>query len=414
MSFLSQTDPEISDAINKEAKRQKETINLIASENYTSRAVFEAEGSVMTNKYAEGYPQRRYYGGCENMDIVENLAIQRAKELFHAEYVNVQPHSGSQANMAAYYTLLEYGDTVMGMSLAHGGHLTHGDKVSFSGKSYNFILYGVNKETERIDYQELERLVLEHKPKLIVAGASAYPRIIDFERLRHIADLVEAKLMVDMAHIAGIVAAGLHPSPVPYSDVVTSTTHKTLRGPRSGFILCRRELASAIDSAVFPEMQGGPLMQVIAAKAVAFYEAMQPSFVDYQRATLDNALTLATELQRLGLRLISSGTDNHLVLVDLTKTGVTGREAEEALGATDIVVNRNAIPFNSQPPLITSGIRLGTPAVTTRGFTREEMKCIASLIVKVITNIGDLDIQNQVKQEVSQICHRFPVPGSDD
>ncbi len=414
MSFLSQTDPEISDAINKEAKRQKETINLIASENYTSRAVFEAEGSVMTNKYAEGYPHRRYYGGCENMDIVENLAIQRAKELFHAEYVNVQPHSGSQANMAAYYTLLEYGDTVMGMSLAHGGHLTHGDKVSFSGKSYNFILYGINKETERIDYQELERLVLEHKPKLIVAGASAYPRIIDFERLRHIADLVEAKLMVDMAHIAGIVAAGLHPSPVPYSDVVTSTTHKTLRGPRSGFILCRRELASAIDSAVFPEMQGGPLMQVIAAKAVAFYEAMQPSFVDYQRATLDNALTLATELQRLGLRLISSGTDNHLVLVDLTEMGVTGREAEEALGATGIVVNRNAIPFNSQPPLITSGIRLGTPAVTTRGFTREEMKCIASLIVKVITNIGDLDIQNQVKQEVSQICHRFPVPGSDD
>jgi glycine hydroxymethyltransferase len=414
MSFLSQTDPEISDAINKEAKRQKETINLIASENYTSRAVLEAEGSVMTNKYAEGYPQRRYYGGCENMDIVENLAIQRAKELFHAEYVNVQSHSGSQANMAAYYTLLEYGDTVMGMSLAHGGHLTHGDKVSFSGKSYNFILYGVNKETERIDYKELERLVLEHKPKLIVAGASAYPRIIDFERLRYIADLVGAKLMVDMAHIAGIVAAGLHPSPVPYSDVVTSTTHKTLRGPRSGFILCRPELASAIDAAVFPEMQGGPLMQVIAAKAVAFYEAMQPSFVDYQRATLDNALTLATELQRLGLRLISGGTDNHLVLVDLTETGVTGREAEEALGATGIVVNRNAIPFNSQPPLITSGIRLGTPAVTTRDFGKEEMKSIASLIVKVITNISDLNIQNQVKQEVSQICHRFPVPGIDD
>jgi len=414
MSFLSQTDPEISDAINKEAKRQKETINLIASENYTSRAVLEAEGSVMTNKYAEGYPQRRYYGGCENMDIVENLAIQRGKELFRAEYVNIQPHSGSQANMAAYYTLLEYGDTVMGMSLAHGGHLTHGNKVSFSGKSYNFILYGVNKETERIDYQELERLVLEHKPKLIVAGASAYPRIIDFEHLRHIADLVGAKLMVDMAHIAGIVAAGLHPSPVPYSDIVTSTTHKTLRGPRSGFILCRRELASAIDSAVFPEMQGGPLMQVIAAKAVAFHEAMQPSFVDYQQATLDNALTLATELQRLGLRLISGGTDNHLVLVDLTETGVTGREAEEALGATGIVINRNAIPFDSQPPLITSGIRLGTPAVTTRGFTREEMERIASLIAKVITNIGDLDIQNQVKQEVSQICHRFPVHGSDD
>ena len=414
MSFLSQTDPEISDAINMEAKRQKDTINLIASENYTSRAVLEAEGSVMTNKYAEGYPRRRYYGGCENMDIVENLASQRAKELFHAEHVNVQPHSGSQANMAAYYALLEYNDTVMGMSLAHGGHLTHGEKVSFSGKSYNFIPYGVNKETERLDYQELERLVLEHKPKLIVAGASAYPRIIDFERLRRIADLVEAKLIVDMAHIAGIVAAGLHPSPVPYSDVVTSTTHKTLRGPRSGFILCRPELASAIDAAVFPEMQGGPLMQVIAAKAVAFYEAMQPSFVDYQRATLDNALTLAAELQRLGLRLVSGGTDNHLVLVDLTEMGVTGRATEEALGATGIVVNRNAIPFNSQPPLITSGIRLGTPAVTTRGFGKEEMKRIASLIVKVITNIGDLDIQNQVKHEVSQICLRFPVPGIDD
>ena len=414
MSFLSQTDPEISDAINMEAKRQKETINLIASENYTSRAVLEAEGSVMANKYAEGYPQRRYYGGCENMDVVESLAIQRAKELFHAEHVNVQPHSGSQANMAAYYALIDYGDTVMGMSLAHGGHLTHGDKVSFSGKSYNFIFYGVNKETERIDYQELERLVLKHKPKLIVAGASAYPRIIDFERLRYIADLVGAKLIVDMAHIAGIVAAGLHPSPVPYSDVVTSTTHKTLRGPRSGFILCRPELASAIDAAVFPEMQGGPLMQVIAAKAVAFYEAMQPSFVDYQRATLDNALTLATELQRLGLRLISGGTDNHLILVELTEMGVTGREAEEALGATGIVVNRNAIPFNSQPPLITSGIRLGTPAVTTRGFGKEEMKRIASLIVKVITNINDLNIQNQVKREVSQICHHFPVPGIDD
>jgi len=414
MSFLSQTDPEISDAINMEAKRQKDTINLIASENYTSRAVLEAEGSVMTNKYAEGYPRRRYYGGCENMDIVENLASQRAKELFHAEHVNVQPHSGSQANMAAYYALLEYNDTVMGMSLAHGGHLTHGEKVSFSGKSYNFIPYGVNKETERLDYQELERLVLKHKPKLIVAGASAYPRIIDFERLRRIADLVEAKLIVDMAHIAGIIAAGLHPSPVPYSDVVTSTTHKTLRGPRSGFILCRPELASAIDAAVFPEMQGGPLMQVIAAKAVAFYEAMQPSFVDYQRATLDNALTLAAELQRLGLRLVSGGTDNHLVLVDLTKMGVTGRATEEALGTTGIVVNRNAIPFNSQPPLITSGIRLGTPAVTTRGFGKEEMKRIASLIVKVITNIGDLDIQNQVKHEVSQICLRFPVPGIDD
>ncbi|MBA7699093.1 Serine hydroxymethyltransferase [subsurface metagenome] len=414
MSFLSQTDPEINHAIDTEEKRQRETINLIGSENYTSRAVLEAEGSFLTNKYAEGYPQHRYYGGCEIMDIVETLAIERAKELFHAQHANVQPHSGSQANMAAYYALLEYGDTVMGMSLAHGGHLTHGDKVSFSGKSYNFIPYGVNKETERIDYQEVERLALDHKPKVIMVGASAYPRIIDFERFWYIADLVGARLIVDMAHIAGIVAAGLHPTPVPYADVVTSTTHKTLRGPRSGFILCRSQLASSIDVAVFPRMQGGPLMHAIAAKAVCFYEALQPSFVDYQRAILDNALILASELQRLGLRLISGGTDNHLVLVDLTETGVTGKEAEGYLGAAGIVVNRNAIPFDPRPPLVASGIRLGTPAVTTRGLGSEEMKRIASLIIKVITNIGDQNIQNQVRQEVSQICHRFPIPGIDD
>jgi glycine hydroxymethyltransferase len=414
MSYLNHTDPEISHALYMEEKRQKETINLIASENYTSRAVLEVQGSFLTNKYAEGYPRQRYYGGCENMDIVEGLAIQRAKELFHAEHANVQPHSGAQANMAAYYALLNYGDTVMGMSLAHGGHLTHGSKVSFSGKSYNFIPYGVNKETERIDYQQVEKLALKHKPRLIVAGASSYPRIIDFERFRHIADLVGARLMVDMAHIAGMVAVGLHPTPVPYADVVTSTTHKTLRGPRSGFILCRSKLASAIDAAVFPQMQGGPLMHVIAAKAVAFYEAMQPNFLDYQQAILDNALVLATELQQLGLRLISGGTDNHLVLVDLTETGVSGKEAEEALVRTGIVLNRNAIPFDPYPPVITSGIRLGTPAVTTRGFGKEEMKLIASLIIKVITNIGDPNIQTQVSQEVSQLCHRFPVPGIDD
>jgi len=414
VSFLSQIDPEISHALYLEAKRQRETINLIASENYVSRAVFEAEGSLLTNKYAEGYPQHRYYGGCENVDIVENLAIQRAKELFHAEHANVQTHSGAQANMAAYYALLEYGDTVMGMSLAHGGHLTHGSKVSFSGKSYNFIPYGVNRETERIDYQEVEKLAKKHKPKLIVAGASSYPRIIDFERFRHIADLVGARLMVDMAHIAGVVAVGLHPTPVPYADVVTSTTHKTLRGPRSGFILCRKELASSIDEAVFPRMQGGPLMHVIAAKAVAFYEAIQPGFTDYQRAVLDNTLTLGTELQRLGLRLVTGGTDNHLVLVDITRTGVTGKEAEESLEAVGIVVNRNAIPFDSRPPWLTSGIRLGTPAVTTRGFGGEEMKRIASLIVKVINNIGDTKAQNQVREEVSQMCRRFPVRGIDD
>jgi len=414
MSFLSQSDPEINHVLYMEGKRQSETINLIASENYTSRAVLEVQGSFLTNKYAEGYPQQRYYGGCENMDIVEKLATQRAKELFHAEHANVQPHSGAQANMAAYYALLDYGDTVMGMSKTHGGHLTHGDKASFSGKSYNFIHYGVNRETERIDYQQLERLVLEHKPKLIVAGASAYPRIIDFERFRHIADLVGARLMADIAHIAGMIAVGLHPTPVPYADVVTSTTHKTLRGPRGGFILCRGELSSAMDAAVFPGMQGGPLMHVIAAKAVAFSEAMQPSFTDYQRGVLDNALVLANELKRLGLRLVSGGTDNHLVLVDLTEIGITGKEAEKALSRTGIVVNRNYVPFDPRPSLATSGIRLGTPAVTTRGFGKEEMKQIASLVVKVINNIGNSSIMSQVSQEVSQMCHRFPVPEIND
>ncbi len=414
MSFLSQTDPEAKRILDLERKRQRETINLIASENYASQAVLEAEGSFLSNKYAEGYPHRRYYGGCENVDMVESLAIERAKELFHAEHANVQPHSGAPANMAAYYALLEYGDTVMGMSLAHGGHLTHGDKVSFSGKSYNFITYGVNRETQRIDYQELERLATKHKPKLIVAGASAYPRIIDFERFRRIADLVEAKLMVDMAHIAGMVAVGLHPSPVPYADIITSTTHKTLRGPRSAFILCRSELASAIDMAVFPRMQGGPFMHTIAAKAVCFYEAMQPDFLDYQRATLDNALVLASELQGFGLCLLTGGTDNHMIMVDLTGQGITGKAAEEALGKAGIVVNRETIPFDARPPRVTSGIRLGAPAVTTRGFGKEEMKHIASLIVEVITNIDNADIQERVSQEVSQMCSRFPVPGIDN
>ncbi len=414
MSFLSQTDPQVSRALDEEVKCHRETINLIASENYVSRAVLEAQGSFFTNKYAEGYPQRRYYGGCENVDVAENLAIERAKELFHAEHVNVQPHSGAQANMAAYYALLEYGDTVMGMSLAHGGHLTHGDKVSFSGRSYNFILYGVSRETERIDFQELERLARKHRPKLIVAGASAYPRIIDFERFRHIADLVGAKLMVDMAHIAGMVAVGLHPSPVPYAEIVTSTAHKTLRGPRSGFILCRRELATAVDGAVFPMMQGGPMMHVVAAKAVAFYEALQPGFADYQRAVLDNALVLSGELQRLGLRLVSGGTDNHMILVDLTSTGVTGRQAEEALQAAGIVVNRNTIPFDPHPPRVTSGMRLGTPAVTTRGFGKDEMKHVAELIARVIGNAGSQDVQNQVRQEVKQLSSRFTVPGAGD
>jgi glycine hydroxymethyltransferase len=414
MSILDRTDPEISRAVRAEVKRQRDTTNLVASENYASRAVLEAQGSFLTDKYAEGYPGRRYYGGCENMDVVEALAIARVKELFGAEHANVQPHSGAQANMAAYYVLLEPGDTVMGMSLAHGGHLTHGSRVSFSGKFYNFIPYGVNRETERIDYQELERLAVKHKPKLIVAGASAYARLIDFERFRHIADLVGARLMADMAHIAGMVAVGLHPSPVPYAEVVTSTTHKTLRGPRGGFILCRKELASGIDAAVFPEMQGGPLMHVIAAKAVAFHEALQPGFTDYQRAVLDNALVLASELKGLGLRLVSGGTDNHMVLVDLTSTGVTGHKAEVALGEAGIIVNRNAIPFDPHPPRTTSGIRLGTPALTARGFGEEEMKQIAALIVRVLTDIGDRNLRRQVSQVVGELCRRFPLPGVDD
>jgi len=412
--LLNRIDSKISRAIEQEAKRQRETINLIAAENYVSKAILEAQGSFFTNKYAEGYPQQRYYGGCDNMDVVESLAIQRAKKLYHAEHANVQPHSGSQANMAAYFALLECGDTVMGMRLAHGGHLTHGNQVNFSGRLYNFVTYGVSQETERIDYLEVERLAVEYRPKLIVAGASAYPRIIDYERFRQIADLVGAKLMVDMAHIAGMIATGLSPTPVPYADVVTSSTHKTLRGPRSGFILCRKGLAGAIDAAVFPEMQGGPLMHVIAAKAVAFAEAMKLDFVDYQQAVLDNAQTLAAELSRCGLRLVSGGTDNHLVLVDLTPTGITGRQAEQALVAVGIVVNRNSIPFDPHPPRITGGIRVGTPAVTTRGFGYEEMKQIAGLMATVISNIGNTEIQDEVKREVSQMCGRFPLPGVDE
>jgi len=414
MSYLSRTDPEISRAIEIERKRQRETINLIASENYASRAVLEAQGSFLTMKYAEGYPGRRYYGGCENMDIVEDLAVARARELFHAGHANVQPHSGAQANMAVYYSFLEYGDTVLAMNLAHGGHLTHGSPVSFSGKSYNFVSYCVNRETERIDYPEVERLALEHKPKLIVAGASSYPRIIDFEWFRRIADSVGARLMVDIAHISGLIAAGLHPTPVPYAEYVTSTTHKTLRGTRGGFILCKSEFAKDIDAAVFPEMQGGPLMHAIAAKAVTFHEAMQPDFVTYQRAVLDNASTLAAELQHDGLRLVSGGTDNHLVLVDLTGTGVTGKQALEALEATGIVTNKNVIPFDTRSPAVTSGIRLGTPAVTTRGFGKEEMASIADMIVKVVGSPDSEKVRNEVRQQVLEICNRFPVPGIDD
>ena len=412
MSPLRQNDPEIESSIELEGIRQQETINLIASENYVSQDVMEAQGSFLTNKYAEGYPKRRYYGGCDQMDVVEDLATERARELFHAEYANVQPHSGSQANMAAYFALIKAGDTVMGMKLAHGGHLTHGARASFSGKLYNFISYGLNRETERIDYVELERLAREHRPRLIVAGASAYPRIIDFERFRYIADSVGAMLMADIAHIAGLVAAGLHPSPVPYADVVTSTTHKTLRGPRGGFILCRKELGKAMDAAVFPNMQGGPLMHIVAAKAVAFAEAMRPDFTGYQQAILDNARVLATTLHSSGLRLISGGTDNHLVLVDLTATGVSGLDAEVALGRAGIVVNRNTVPFvANQPPQVTNGIRLGTPAVTTRGFGTTEMERIGDLIVRVINDIGNTEVEEVALKEIAAMCRRFPVPG---
>jgi glycine hydroxymethyltransferase len=414
MEFLSRADPEISKAIECEAERQKEIVNLIASENYTSRAVLEAQGSFLTYKYAEGYPGKRYYGGCENMDTIEKIAIRRAKELFKAEHANVQPHSGSQANMAAYFALLDYGDTVMAMDLNHGGHLTHGSPATFSGRSYRFVHYGVNRETGRIDFPQVEKLAEKHKPKLIVSGYTAYPRIIDFERFRRIADSVGAKLMVDIAHIAGLVATGLHPTPVPYADVVTSTTHKTLRGPSGGLILCRRQYARAIDAAVFPEAQGKPLMHAVAAKAVALLEAMQPEFVAYQRAILDNALALADELRRQGMRLISGGTDNHLMLVDLTDKGITGLQAEEALGTAGIIVNRNTIPFESRPPRVTSGIRLGTPAVTARGFGQEEMKNIAALIVKVLSRPDSEKVREEVRQEVAQMCRRFPVPGIDD
>lgn len=414
MSLLSQSDPEISRIIEADQERQRRTVNLIASENYVSRAILEAQGSYLTYKYAEGYPGRRYYGGCENVDEIEELAINRAKELFHTEHANVQPHSGSQANMAVYFALLKYGDTVMAMDLAHGGHLTHGSPITFSGKSYRFIHYGVNRETERIDYPEVERLAQEHRPKLIVAGATAYPRIIDFERFRRIADSVGARLMVDMAHIAGMVAAGVHPTPVPYADVVTSTAHKSLRGTSGGFVLCREELADTIDNAVFPQMQGKPLMHILAAKAVAFHEAMKPEFADYQRAVIRNALALAVELQKLGLRLVSGGTDNHLILLDLTGTGVTGAQARLALEAAGIITNKNSIPFDSLPPAITSGVRLGTPAVTTRGFGEEEMKLIAGMIVRVLRNPDDKEVRREVKEEVGQMCQRFPVPGIDD
>ncbi|MEA3442699.1 MAG: serine hydroxymethyltransferase [Chloroflexota bacterium] len=410
-SLLPQCDSELSRIIELETERQTNTINLIASENHIHPSVIEAQSCLMTDKYAEGYPGHRYYGGCTYVDAVENLAIERARKLFKAEHANVQPHSGSQANMAAYSALVEHGDTIMGLSLSHGGHLTHGSKVNFSGKWYNFIPYGVDAKTEKLDYDEVEKLALKYTPKLIITGASAYPRTINFERFGYIADKVGAKLLADMAHIAGIVAAGLHPSPIPYAQVVTSTTQKTLRGPRGGFILCRKELASAIDAAVFPRMQGGPFMHIIAAKALCFFRAMQPEFVDYQRSVLQNAKILASELQNYGMRIVSGGTDNHIVAVDVSPLGVSGKEAEEALEMAGIFVNRNTIPFDPKPPRVTSGIRLGTPAITTRGFGTEEIKRVAFFISQVLSSLQDEQVREQIRREVKEMCQYFPLPG---
>ena len=413
MSVLIKSDPEIWGALGNEIQRQQRNINLIASENFVSEAVLEAQGSVMTNKYAEGYPGRRYYGGCEFVDVAETLAIDRAKALFKAEHANVQPHSGAQANMAAYFALLRPGDTVMGMGLDHGGHLTHGSSVNFSAKLYNFVPYGVDRELELIDFDELERLAKEHRPKLIVTGATAYTRTIDFPRFRQIADEVGAMLMVDMAHIAGLVAGGAHPSSLPHAHIVTSTTHKTLRGPRGGFILSTSDLARNVDRAVFPNAQGGPLMHVVAAKAVAFREAATPEFAAYQKAIVANARALAESLAEGGLRLVSGGTDNHMALVDLTPLGITGREAEDALGGVNIVVNRNAIPYDPKPPRVASGLRLGSPSVTTRGFGIDEMRQVAQLIIKTLSNIGDAAVEIEIRDEVRSLTERFPAPGFD-
>ena len=411
MKALAAVDPEITAAIQAEEARQWYKMELIASENYASAAVLEAAGTVLTNKYAEGYPGRRYYGGCENVDIVERLAIQRAKSLFDAEHANVQPHSGSQANMAAYAALLQPGDTVMGMRLDHGGHLTHGSPVNFSGKTYHFVAYGVDPETERIDYDALQSLAREHRPKAILAGASAYPRIIDFDKIRPIADEVGALFIVDMAHIAGLIAGGLHPNPCKYAQVVTSTTHKTLRGPRSGLILCQQAYADAVDRAVFPENQGGPFMHIIAAKAVAFKEALDPSFASYQKQVIQNAQTLAEELQVLGLRVLTGGTDNHMLVVDLRPLDLTGRAVQTTLDKVGITVSASTVPFDPKPPRITSGIRLGTPALTTRGFGPVEIKKAASFIARVIHNLKDEAMQAQVQREVQEVCAAFPVPG---
>lgn len=405
-------DPQVAEAINAELKRQRNNIELIASENFVSEAVLEAMGTVLTNKYAEGYPGRRYYGGCEYVDVAEDLARERAKKLFGAEHVNVQPHSGAQANMAVYFAVLEPGDTVLGMNLAHGGHLTHGSPVNFSGKLYNFVAYGVDPETHRINYEEVRKLALEHKPKLLVAGASAYPRVIDFARLREIADEAGCLLMVDMAHIAGLVATGHHPNPVPYSDFVTTTTHKTLRGPRGGMILCKEEYAKMIDKSVFPGVQGGPLMHVIAAKAVALGEALTDEFKTYSQQIVDNATRLAERLKGHGFNLVSGGTDNHLILIDVRNLNLTGKVAEHLLDEVGITTNKNAIPFDPESPFVTSGIRIGTAAVTTRGMDLSAMDEIADIMALVLKNPEDDKAKQEARDRVAVLAEKFPLyPG---
>ena len=406
---LAEVDPEIAQAIKDELHRQNSGLELIASENFVSRAILEAAGSVFTNKYAEGYPGRRYYGGCEYVDVVERAAIARAKSLFGADHANVQPHSGAQANMSVYFTLLKPGDTVLGMNLAHGGHLTHGHPLNFSGKLYTIVPYGVKKDDERIDYDELDRLADEHKPKMIMVGASAYPRIIDFARIRRAADRAGAPVVTDMAHIAGLVAGGVHPSPIPHSDFVTTTTHKTLRGPRAGMVLCREQYAKDLDRTVFPGVQGGPLVHIIAAKAICLKEAAEPSFADYQKQIAANARKLASVLTASGFRLVSGGTDNHLMLVDVFSKGLTGKVAEAALGKAGITVNKNAIPFDQNPPMVASGVRLGTPAVTTRGMREPEMDAIGELFTRALKTPEDDRALGMVRAEVEALCRKFPL-----
>ncbi len=406
---LEEVDPEIARAIDREVEREARTLELIASENFVSEAVLEALGSVLTNKYAEGLPGKRYYGGCEFVDVAESLAIERAKKIFNAEHANVQPHSGAQANQAVYMTVLKPGETVLGMNLAHGGHLTHGHPLNFSGKMYKIVPYGVRKDTETIDYDELERLAVEHRPRLIIAGASAYPRVLDFPRFAAIARKVEALLMVDMAHIAGLVAAGLHPSPFPHADFVTTTTHKTLRGPRGGAVFSKAQYAKNLDKIVFPGIQGGPLMHVIAAKAVCFYEALQPEFREYQKQIVANAKTLAETLASEGFRIVSGGTDTHLMLVDVFSRKITGKQAEQALERAGITVNKNAIPFDTNPPMTASGIRIGTPAVTTRGMKEPEMRRIGRWIAEVLNNLEDESVAKRVRGEVESLTEQFPL-----